>query len=93
MNVEWAAHAIEDRNEVFDYLESENPQAALSVDERIETQISQLIQFPERGRPGRVEGTRELVISGTPYIAAYRVTAAIRILRILHSAQQWPNRV
>jgi plasmid stabilization system protein ParE len=51
-----------------------------------------LTQFPEMGRPGRIEGTRALVISGTPYIAAYRIDGeALRILRILHGAQQWPD--
>ena len=43
-------------------------------------------------RPGRVAGTRELVITGTPYVAAYAVTAeTIRILRVLHGAQRWPD--
>jgi plasmid stabilization system protein ParE len=44
------------------------------------------------GRPGRIEGTRELVISRTPYIAAYRIVGnTVRILRVLHGAQQWPD--
>ena len=44
------------------------------------------------GRPGRIEGTRELVISRTPYIAAYRIAGdTVRILRLLHGAQQWPD--
>jgi plasmid stabilization system protein ParE len=44
------------------------------------------------GRPGRIEGTRELVISRTPYIAAYRIGGdTVRILRVLHGAQQWPG--
>jgi plasmid stabilization system protein ParE len=44
------------------------------------------------GRPGRIEGTRELVISRTPYIAAYRIAGDnVRVLRVLHGAQQWPD--
>jgi len=44
------------------------------------------------GRPGRIEGTRELVVSGTPYIAAYRIVGdTVRVLRVLHGAQQWPE--
>jgi addiction module RelE/StbE family toxin len=51
-----------------------------------------LRDFPESGRPGRVAGTRELVVTGTPYVAAYQVTdTAVRILRVLHGAQQWPD--
>ena len=50
-----------------------------------------LTQFPERGRPGRKSGTRELVLSNSPYLAIYRVkSAAVEILRILHGAQKWP---
>jgi plasmid stabilization system protein ParE len=52
------------------------------------------MQFPESGRPGRIEETRELVILRTPYIAAYRITGdTVRILRVLHGAQQWPEDV
>jgi toxin ParE1/3/4 len=44
------------------------------------------------GRPGRIDGTRELVINSTPYIAAYRIEGeTVRILRVLHGAQQWPD--
>jgi addiction module toxin, RelE/StbE family len=54
--------------------------------------VQQLIRHPESGRIGRVDGTRELVIDRTPYIAAYRIAGdTVRILRVLHGAQQWPN--
>lgn len=92
MKVEWSAFGMEDRDRIFDYIESESPKAAVQVDSRIEEQVNQLAQFPEFGRPGRVDGTRELVISRTPYIAPYRVYGGVvRILRVLHDAQQWPD--
>lgn len=51
-----------------------------------------LLIFPESGRPGRIAGTRELIITSTPYVAVYVVAeATVRILRILHGAQQWPD--
>lgn len=92
MRLEWSVFALEDRDGIFDYIEEDSPRAAVVVDDRIRTQVHQLLQFPETGRPGRVEGTRELVISRTPYIAAYCITGhTVRILRVLHGAQQWPD--
>jgi toxin ParE1/3/4 len=47
--------------------------------------------FPNRGRIGRITGTRELVFAPLPYIAVYRVKDdAVEILRTYHSAQDWP---
>jgi len=92
VRLEWSAFALEDRDGIFDYIEEDSPRAAVDVDDRIRTQVRQLLQFPETGRLGRIEGTRELVISRTPYIAAYRITGdTVRILRVLHGAQQWPD--
>ena len=92
MNLEWSIFALEDREAIFDYIEADSPRAAISVDDRIETRVEGLAQFPEMGRPGRIEGPRELVISGTPYIAAYRIRGnTVRILRVLHGAQKWPD--
>lgn len=92
MKLVWSAFALADRESIFTHIEADNPRAAITVDERIATAARGLIDFPKSGRPGRVSGTRELVITGTPYIAAYAVTAnTIRILRVLHGAQRWPD--
>ena len=62
--------------------------------ERISAHVEQLGLFPESGRSGRVEGSRELVIQRTPYIVAYVIGVdRVRILRVLHSSQQWPEEV
>jgi ParE toxin of type II toxin-antitoxin system, parDE len=62
------------------------------VDARIREQVETLSRFPHSGRLGRIEGTRELVISRTPYIVAYRIAGdTVRILRVLHGARQWPE--
>ena len=88
----WSRLALDDRDLIFDYIEAHNPEAAETLDQRIVIAINRLNEFPESGRPGRINGTRELVISGTPYIAAYTLTPkGIRILRILHAVQQWPG--
>jgi toxin ParE1/3/4 len=81
-----------DREAIFDYIEADSPRAAASVDDRIEICVEGLARFPEMGRVGRIEGTRELVIFGTPYISTYRIDGdTVRILRVLHGAQQWPE--
>jgi addiction module RelE/StbE family toxin len=92
VRIEWVPFALQDRIAIFDYIEADNPRAALSIDERIKSRVETLAQFPEMGRPGRTKGTRELVISKTPYIAVYRIHSdRVCILRVLHGAQQWPD--
>lgn len=92
MKLEWSRLALDDRDRIFDYIEQYDPRAAVTNDDRIKTQIDALSSFPESGRSGRIQGTRELVINRTPYVAAYRIEGdAARILRILHGAQLWPD--
>jgi toxin ParE1/3/4 len=92
MHLEWSVLALADRQAIFDYIEADSPRAAVAVDLRIEMTTGRLVQFPETGRIGRVDGTRELVINRTPYIAAYRTVGdVVLILRVLHGAQQWPE--
>ncbi len=90
--VQWSVLALADRNAIFEYIEADSPQSAVIVDERISAAVGRLKKSPGIGRPGRVEGTRELVIDRTPYVAAYQIADnSVRILRVLHGAQQWPE--
>ena len=74
----------------LDYIAQDNPLAAISQDEQIEHQVDMLMQHPQMGRLGRKKGTRELVISRTPFVAVYRVKGdTIQIVRLLHSSQQF----
>ena len=92
MQIVWSLFAIEDREAIFSYIEADSPRAAAHVDDQIEAQVELLAMTPEIGRPGRISGTRELVIQRTPYIAAYRIEAeSVRMLRVLHGAQEWPD--
>jgi len=92
MILEWSVFALADRDAIFDYIEADSPRAAVAVDIRIQECVEKLTHFSEMGRPGRIHGTRELVINRTPYIAAYRIPDdTVRILRVLHGAQQWPD--
>lgn len=73
MKLVWSGFALSDRDDIFSYIEAENPRAAVHVDEQIADAVRRLLDFPDSGRPGRVAGTRELVISRTPHVAAYLV--------------------
>ena len=92
MKLIWSEAARSDRLRIYDYIDANNSRAAIAVDGRIREAVGRLIDFPMSGRTGRVVGTRELVIDRTPYIAAYRVVdKTIRVLRLLHGAQEWPD--
>ena len=92
MRVEWHPLARADLAEMVAYIASDNPAAGYRVHDDIRKQTNLLAIYPEIGRPGRVRGTRELVITGTPYIAAYRFAGdALTILRLLHGARLWPR--
>lgn len=92
MRLVWSAFALSDRDEIYDYIDSESPRSAAMMDKRITESVELLLDFPESGRIGRVKGTRECVIPRSPYIAAYKVTGdVIRVLRVLHGAQRWPD--
>lgn len=87
----WLARAIADRDSQLDYIAEQNPLAAIEQGDYIASHIDKLAQYPEMGRNGRKQGTRELVIAHTPFILAYRIKGKrIELLRVLHGAQQWP---
>lgn len=86
--------ALSDFEEIVDYIAEDNLVAAIEQGNEIEIQVAGLLSNRHQGRPGRVKGTRELVIVRTPYIAAYRVKKeSIQILRVLHGARLWPETV
>lgn len=89
MRVAWRAAARDDRRRIFGYLAERNPAAAARLVEALILAADGLASFPERGRPGRAPGTRELV-AAHPYLLVYVVDHAaqvVRILRVWHGAQ------
>jgi len=87
----WLKRAIQDRDAQIDYIAQDNPLAAVSQGDRIDEQVDVLLEHPQMGRPGRKPGTRELVISHTPFVVVYRIKGQrIELLRLLHGAQKWP---
>ena len=85
----WLKRAIHDRDAQIDFIAQDNPLAAVSQGDHIDEQVDILLQHPQMGRPGRKQGTRELVISRTPLIVVYRINGnRIELLRLLHGSQK-----
>ena len=92
MTVVWLQPAVADLENIIAYLLERNPQAAVDVYDAIRQQVGQLAEFPLLGRPGRVAGTRELMITGLPYIVPYyRKGREVRMLAVLHTSRKWPD--
>ncbi len=92
MKLRWLRTALRNLDEQTAYIANDNPEAALRIVARVRDAIERLARHPSLGRPGRVPGTRELVVSGTPYVIPYRVRGGqVEILRVLHGAQRWPE--
>jgi addiction module RelE/StbE family toxin len=91
MQLRWTEEAANDLEHITDYLFEHAPDRAAELVRTIYYAPAALLTFPNRGRPGKREGTRELVLSPLPYIVVYTVRGdVIYVARILHGAQQWP---
>ena len=92
MRVKWVRAALANLEAEVEYVARDNPSAAARLVESIIRAVNQLRDFPAIGRPGRVAGTRELVVAGTPYIVPYRVRAGyVEVLRVFHGSRRWPT--
>jgi toxin ParE1/3/4 len=89
----WTPPAAADLAVIADHLgEEAGIEVARQNIELLHAAATGLVRFPERGRPGRVTGTRELVVA--PYLIAYRIRPnAVQILRVLHGARRWPSAI
>ncbi|MDR2892804.1 MAG: type II toxin-antitoxin system RelE/ParE family toxin [Deltaproteobacteria bacterium] len=91
--IRWLPKAQENLNAELTRIAEEDEAAAKRIALIVKSRVESLEQFPESGRPGRIPGTRELVISGLPYLLPYRMRGkVIEILRFFHTAQKPPNR-
>ncbi len=94
MKVIWLKRARNDLNEAIQWLNQRNPAATRKAAKLINLQVSQLGGYPQLGRIGLVEGSRELVIQHTRYIATYQINSQnknIEILALIHESMQWPE--
>lgn len=91
MRIRWTSRALENLDNAIAYIAADSPAAAKNVAEKIWADVQLLSDQPGIGRPGRVTGTREMVIGGLPFIVPYVVQdGEIIILRIMHTSMKWP---
>ena len=90
MRIEWTRPALSDLQQISDHIEQDkNLETANRVGSRIVEAVESLTTMPHRGRIGRRDGTRELIVP--PYIAVYRVELErVAVIRVLHGKQRWP---
>ncbi len=90
--VNWTKIAINDLESVFNYIAEieDRPETARLMIKKIIEGVDQIKSFPESGRPGRVKGTKELIIVTTPFIVVYKMKkGSLEILTVLHHARKW----
>jgi len=92
MRIRWSPEAYEDLAAIGSRIREDDPAASLRTVTTIYDSATALSTFPNRGRKGRVEGTRELPLPPLPFIVIYRVLPeAVEIVNIIHGAQRWPR--
>jgi addiction module RelE/StbE family toxin len=92
MRVKWLRQALRNLDDEATYIATDDPSAARLVVQRVQDAVAQLADQPGLGRPGRVPGTRELVVSRTRYIVPYRLRGeSIQILRVFHTSRRLPG--
>jgi toxin ParE1/3/4 len=92
MQVKWLRRVLRNLEQARNYVFQDNPTAAQELILKIQNAANQLQNYPFMGKNGRVEGTRELIISNSPYILIYRVKEeSVEVLRILHTSKRYPE--
>jgi len=92
MQVKWLRRALENLDDEAAHIANDNPRAAAEFVVRLRDAAAMLAAHPDIGRPGRIPGTRELVVTGFPSPLPYRVRGnVVEILRVFHTARKWPS--
>jgi toxin ParE1/3/4 len=93
MRVRWLRTALRNLDDEAAYIATDDPEAARIVVQRVLDMVGALADQPGLGRPGRVPGTRELVVRKTRYIVPYRVSGeVVEVLRVFHTSRRLPTR-
>jgi toxin ParE1/3/4 len=92
LRIRWTRPALADLEAIGDFVARDNPAAARRIVVGLVASVDALRDYPNLGRPGRLTGTREFVVSGTPYVIPYRVLGDdVQILAVFHGARRWPG--
>lgn len=90
MRVIWTPEAQQDRAVVWDHIAADSPRAAARMDELFSDAATRLAEHPKLGRPGKIPGTRELILHES-YRLVYEIEGkAVWVLALMHTARQWP---
>ncbi len=93
MRLRWLRKALRDLDEEASYIAADDAAAACLVVKRVLDAVALLSEQPGLGRPGRVPGTRELIVVRTRYVVPYRVRGdTVEVLRVFHTARRLPDR-
>jgi toxin ParE1/3/4 len=93
VNIRWSRGAADDVKSIVSYIRRDKPGAARRIGQTIYERTRALSKQPFRGRRGKIQGTRELVLPPLPFIVIYRVDQirnVIEVLNVVHGAQDWP---
>ncbi|HEY7499352.1 MAG TPA: type II toxin-antitoxin system RelE/ParE family toxin [Vicinamibacterales bacterium] len=94
MTIVWSPRAVEHLAHLRGYIARDNPKAAHRIAGTLLEAVERLAELPNLGRPGRVGGTRELVVPGTPYVIPYRLHGdRLEVIAVFHGRQKWPKRL
>ena len=94
MTIVWSPRAIEHLAHLRAYIARDNPKAANRIASALLEAVERLAELPSLGRPGRVAGTRELVVPGTPYVIPYTLCGdRLEVIAVFHGRQKWPKRL
>ena len=92
MRVRWTRPALGHLAVIQDYIAEDSPIAAYRIVRGIHAEVSRLVDFPAMGRPGRVAGTRELVVNKGRHVVAYRVRGqVVEVIAVIDARRQWPD--
>jgi toxin ParE1/3/4 len=94
VTIVWSPRAIEHLAHLRAYIALDNPEAANRIAAALLAAVERVAERPGLGRPGRVPGTRELVVAGTPFVVPYRVRGSrLEVIAVFHGRQKWPTRL